>query len=82
MTSEAGVFWLPNEPDNRVPGHVVLPDKGPPTLELHGPLMPSKKVVNHNPETGELVMDRIEEPTDLLIYGFLEESPRLVTLVD
>jgi hypothetical protein len=82
MTSEAGVFWLPSEPDNRVPGHLVLPDKGAPTLELHGPLTPSKKVVSQNPETGELVMDRTEEPMDLLIYGFLEDSPRLVTLVD
>jgi hypothetical protein len=82
MTSEAGVFWLPSEPDTRVPGHLILPDKGPPTLELHGPLASSQKVVSHNPETGELVMDRIEEPAEVLIYGFLEDSPRLVTLVD
>lgn len=75
MTSETGVFWLPTNPDNRVPGHLVLPEDGAPTLELHGPLTPSMKVVSRNLETGEIVMEPADDPQDLLFTAFLRTPP-------
>jgi hypothetical protein len=65
------VFWLPDQPDNRVPGHLILPEQGSPTVELHGAFTPVMGSISGDPGT-----------TDLLVYGFLENVPRLVTLVD
>lgn len=82
MTSETGVFWLPDDPDTKLPGHLAIAENGTPTLELHGAITPSMKVVDHNEKTGAYTMEPADDPADLVIHGFLESSPRQVTLVD
>ncbi|MCZ2847459.1 HEPN domain-containing protein [Modestobacter sp. VKM Ac-2978] len=82
MTSETGVFWLSSDPDKTLPGHLTFSDTGTPILEVHGQLTPSMQVISHNEETGATMMGPADEPTDLLVHGLLESTPRRVTLID
>ncbi len=82
MTSETGLFWLPDTPESAVRGRLDVTSGGVSTLELMDGLTPSLRVVSHDAETGEVAMVQADDPVELLVHGILEGRPRRVTLLD
>ncbi|MGZ4604790.1 MAG: ApeA N-terminal domain 1-containing protein [Blastococcus sp.] len=81
-TTEAGLFWLPEAPDNAVQGKLEVSDGGVARIELMGPITPAMRVHSHSAETGSTMLVPADDPPNLVIHGSLAGRPNRVSLID
>lgn len=80
--TETGLFWLPETPDETVPGRLEVDDDGVTTVDFLGSITPLMKFQSRNPENGAVTMVRAEDPPNFVVHGVLMSSPNAVTLID
>lgn len=81
-TTEAGLFWLPDTPDDTVQGKLEVTDEGVVRVELMGPITPAMKVHSHNAATGSTMLVPADDPPNLVIHGSVAGRPNRVALID
>lgn len=84
MTTDAGIFWLPDSPDKAIRGQLTFGARKAPRLELSDSLTPAWQVARTTTdESGNEVREL--EPSDdtenFVVHGALQSAPHQVTLL-
>lgn len=85
MSSFSGLFWLSEQKDSAVRGHLTIDAGESPRLSLVEPLTSAWKVVKQTQDENGYVTTEYgvaDDVENFILHGILEDSPRFVSLVD